>query len=325
MQTKQKVLITGGAGFIGSNLCDHFIGKGYQVVCLDNFATGHRKNIEHHLSNPDFTLVEGDIRNLEDCQKAVKGADFVLHQAALGSVPRSIKDPATSNDVNVGGFLNMLIAARDEGVKRFVYAASSSTYGDSESLPKVEDKIGRPLSPYAVTKFVNELYADVFGKTYGIQTIGLRYFNVFGRRQDPNGAYAAVIPKFVLQFMNYESPVVNGDGNYSRDFTYIDNVIQMNEIAMLCENPEAVNTVYNTAFGDRNTLNDLIGYLKQYLSEFDPEIAKVEVVYGPNRVGDIPHSLASIDKAKSLLNYDPQYSLQQGLKEAVKWYWENLK
>jgi len=325
MQTKQKVLITGGAGFIGSNLCDHFIKKGYRVVCLDNFATGHRKNIEHHLSNPDFTLVEGDIRNLEDCQKAVKGADFVLHQAALGSVPRSIKDPATSNDVNVGGFLNMLIAARDEGVKRFVYAASSSTYGDSESLPKVEDKIGRPLSPYAVTKFVNELYADVFGKTYGIQTIGLRYFNVFGRRQDPNGAYAAVIPKFVLQFMNYESPVVNGDGNYSRDFTYIDNVIQMNEIAMLCETPEALNTVYNTAFGDRNTLNDLIGYLKQYLSEFDPEIAKVKVVYGPNRVGDIPHSLASIDKAKALLNYDPQYSLQQGLKEAVKWYWENLK
>ncbi|OYQ32096.1 LPS biosynthesis protein WbpP [Flavobacterium cyanobacteriorum] len=320
-----KILITGGAGFIGSNLCDYFLGKGYKVTCLDNFATGHRKNIEHHLSDSNFTLIEGDIRSLADCEKAVEGAQYVLHQAALGSVPRSIKDPATSNDVNVGGFLNMLIASRNAGIKRFVYAASSSTYGDSESLPKVEDTIGRPLSPYAITKYVNELYADVFSKTYGIETIGLRYFNVFGRRQDPNGAYAAVIPKFVMQFMKYESPVINGDGNYSRDFTYIDNVIQMNELAMVTDNPQAVNTVYNTAFGDRTTLNDLIKYLKQYLTRFDPAIAKVEVMYGPVRTGDIPHSLASIDKAKNLLGYSPQYSLSAGLEQAVKWYWENLK
>ena len=325
MEDKAKVLITGGAGFIGSNLCDYFLAKNYKVVCLDNFSTGHRKNINHLLENPDFTLIEGDIRNFIDCQNAVKGVSYVLHEAALGSVPRSINDPITSNDVNVSGFLNMLTASRDEGVKRFVYAASSSTYGDSEALPKVEEKIGKPLSPYAITKYVNELYADIFSKTYGIEVIGLRYFNVFGRRQDPNGAYAAVIPKFVMQFMKHESPVINGDGNYSRDFTYIDNVIQMNELAMLTENPEAINTVYNTAFGDRTTLNDLIGYLKELLSEYDSEIANVEVVHGPNRAGDIPHSLASIDKAAGLLGYVPEYSLQAGLKEAVKWYWGNLK
>lgn len=322
---QQRILITGGAGFIGSNLCEHFTGKGYEVVCLDNFATGHRHNIQHLFDNPKFTLIEGDIRNPEDCAKAVAGADFVLHQAALGSVPRSIKDPVTSNEVNVSGFLNMLVASRDAGVKRFVYAASSSTYGDSESLPKVEDKIGKPLSPYAITKYVNELYAEIFSRTYGIETIGLRYFNVFGRKQDPNGAYAAVIPKFVMQFMQHESPVINGDGNYSRDFTYIDNVVQMNELAMTTQNPDAVNTVYNTAFGDRTTLNDLVGYLKQFLAEHDPAIADVEVVHGPNRAGDIPHSLASIDKAKALLGYQPQFSMRSGLKEAVKWYWENLK
>lgn len=321
----QKILITGGAGFIGSNLCEYFVQKGYKVTCLDNFATGHRHNIEHLFANPNFELIEGDIRNLNDCEKAVKGATYVLHQAALGSVPRSIKDPITTNDVNVSGFLNMLMASRDEGVKRFVYAASSSTYGDSASLPKVEDVIGRPLSPYAITKYVNELYADVFSKTYGIQTIGLRYFNVFGRKQDPNGAYAAVIPLFVKQLMNHESPTINGDGNYSRDFTYIDNVIQMNELAMLTENPEAFNTVYNTAYGDRTTLNDLVKYLKEFMSDFDPKIADVEVIHGPNRVGDIPHSLASIDKAKQLLNYNPEYSMRDGLKQAIKWYWENLK
>lgn len=322
---KVKILITGGAGFIGSNLCDNFIEKGYQVVCLDNFATGFRKNIQHHLSNSDFTLIEGDIRNLSDCQKAVEGVDYVFHEAALGSVPRSINDPITSNEVNVGGFLNMLVASRDAGVKRFIYAASSSTYGDSEALPKVEDTIGKPLSPYAVTKYVNELYADVFSKTYGIETIGLRYFNVFGRRQHPEGAYAAVIPKFVMQFMKHESPIINGDGNYSRDFTYIDNVIQMNELAMGTINPEAINTVYNTAFGDRTTLKDLVNYLKEFLSEYDEAIGNVEVVYGPNRAGDIPHSLASIDKAKNKLGYDPEFSIRQGLKEAVKWYWNNLK
>lgn len=320
-----RILITGGAGFIGSNLCEYFLNKGYYVTCLDNFATGHRRNIEIFLSNENFKLIEGDIRNLEDCLLATKDVDYVLHQAALGSVPRSINEPITSNEVNVSGFLNMLVASSDNGVKRFVYAASSSTYGDSESLPKVEDKIGKPLSPYAITKYVNELYAEIFSKTYGLQTIGLRYFNVFGRKQDPNGAYAAVIPKFVMQFMNHESPVINGDGNYSRDFTYIDNVIQMNELAMTTNDLNAINTVYNTAFGDRTTLNDMVHYLKMYLSEFDTEIADVKVIYGPNRAGDIPHSLASIDKAKKLLNYNPKYSFKEGLKEAVKWYWENLK
>lgn len=320
-----KITITGGAGFIGSNLCEHFIAKGDEVVCLDNFATGHRYNLDAVISHPSFTLIEGDIRSMADCMKACEGADFVLHQAALGSVPRSIKDPITSNDVNVSGFLNMITAARDSGVKRFVYAASSSTYGDSEALPKVEDVIGKPLSPYAITKYVNELYADIFSKTYGLETIGLRYFNVFGRKQDPSGAYAAVIPLFVKQFMKHESPVINGDGNFSRDFTYIDNVIQMNELAISTTDANAVNTVYNTAFGDRTTLNDLVGYLRQYLSEFDPEISKVEVIHGPNRAGDIPHSLASIDKAKQMLGYAPKYSMREGLREAVKWYWENLK
>ena len=319
------ILVTGGAGFIGSNLCEYLLQHNNRVVCLDNFATGRVINIQHLLANPNFTLVVGDIRNSADCHKAAAGVDYILHQAALGSVPRSINDPVTSNDVNVSGFLNMLVAARDAKVKKFVYAASSSTYGDSEALPKVEDKIGKPLSPYAITKYVNELYADIFYRTYGLNTIGLRYFNVFGRKQDPNGAYAAVIPKFVMQLMQHESPVINGDGNYSRDFTYIDNVIQMNVLAMLTENPEAVNTVYNTAFGDRTTLNDLLVSLKKYLSVFDPQIATIETIYGPNRVGDIPHSLASIEKAKRLLGYDPQFSMQQGLEQAVGWYWENLK
>jgi UDP-N-acetylglucosamine 4-epimerase len=321
---KQAILITGGAGFIGSNLSEYFLSKNYKVVCLDNFATGHLHNLKDFMSHENFSLIEGDIRNIETCKQAVQGIDYVLHQAALGSVPRSINDPVTTNDVNVSGFLNMLVAARDVNVKRFIYAASSSTYGDSIGLPKVEDVIGKPLSPYAITKYVNELYAEIFSKTYGLETIGLRYFNVFGRKQDPNGAYAAVIPKFVMQLMQHESPRINGDGNYSRDFTYIDNVIQMNELAMTTENPEAVNTVYNTAYGDRNTLNDLIGYLKAFLSEYDSKIAQVEIEYGPNRAGDIPHSLASIDKAKAMLGYNPKYSLQEGLKEAVGWYWENL-
>jgi len=320
-----KILITGGAGFIGSNLCGYFLSKEYQVVCLDNFATGHRHNLAAFVDNKNFKLIEGDIRNLSDCQKAVSGVDYVLHEAALGSVPRSINDPITTNDVNVSGFLNMLVASRDAKVKRFVYAASSSTYGDSESLPKIEEIIGKPLSPYAITKYVNELYADIFSKTYGLETIGLRYFNVFGRKQDPNGAYAAVIPKFVMQLMEHDSPVINGDGNFSRDFTYIDNVIQMNELAMTTTNLEAINTVYNTAFGDRTTLNDLVKYLKESLSEYDSTIANVPIIYGPNRAGDIPHSLASIDKAKRLLGYKPEFSMQSGLKEAVRWYWNNLK
>lgn len=325
MSNQKTILITGGAGFIGTNLCEYFLQKEYKVVCLDNFATGHKRNVIPFLENKNFKLIEGDIRDSKTCIKAVENVEYVLHQAALGSVPRSIKDPSTTNEVNINGFLNMLIAAKDANVKRFVYAASSSTYGDSESLPKIEDTIGKPLSPYAITKYVNELYAEIFSKTYGIETIGLRYFNVFGRKQDPNGAYAAVIPKFVTQLINHESPIINGDGNYSRDFTYIDNVIQMNELAMLTQNPKAINTVYNTAFGDRTTLNDLMKFLKQYLSEFDTEISKIEVIHGPNRTGDIPHSLASIEKAKEVLNYNPQYSFQDGLKEAVKWYWENLK
>lgn len=322
----QSVLVTGGAGFIGSNLCEYLLAHGYNVVCLDNFSTGKIENILPLLKQyPQFfKLVVGDIRNLCDCQKAVEGMDYVLHEAALGSVPRSIKDPVTTNAVNISGFLNMLIASRDAGIKRFIYAASSSTYGDSKSLPKVEDIIGKPLSPYAITKYVNELYSDVFAKTYGMECIGLRYFNVFGRRQDPFGAYAAVIPLFVKKLMAHESPVINGDGEYSRDFTYIANVVQMNILAMTTTNSKAVNQVYNTAYGERTTLNQLVGFLKEFLSKYDEKIANVEILHGPNRVGDIPHSLACIDKAKLLLGYNPQFSMRDGLKEAVKWYWENL-
>ena len=321
-----KVLVTGGAGFIGSNLCEYLLGEGHKVRCMDNFCTGKPENIIPLLEKfPDsFSLVVGDIRSLEDCRKAVDGMEYVLHEAALGSVPRSIKDPITTNDTNIGGFLNMLVAARDAGIKRFVFAASSSTYGDSESLPKVEEVIGRPLSPYAVTKYVDELYADVFARTYGIEFIGLRYFNVFGRRQDPHGAYAAVIPLFVKKLMAHEQPVINGDGEYSRDFTYIDNVIQMNMRALTTTSPEAVNQVYNTAFGERTTLNQLVAALRDNLANFDSEIAKIEPIHGPNRVGDIPHSLACIDKAKRLLGYDPKYSMAEGLKECCQWYWENL-
>ncbi len=320
----KKILVTGGAGFIGSNLCEALLEKGNHVVCLDNFATGKKENINSILSNPDFTFIEGDIRILSVCQQAVEGVDYVLHQAALGSVPRSIKDPITTNDVNVGGFLNMLIASRDANVRRFIYAASSSTYGDSETLPKVEDTIGKPLSPYAITKYVNELYADVFSKTYGLETIGLRYFNVFGRKQDPNGTYAAVIPKFVGQLIKGLSPTINGDGNFSRDFTYIDNVIQANILSMITDNKKAINTIFNVAFGKRNTLNELFHYLKEYLSEYDPKIKDISANYGPNRIGDIPHSLASIERAKKRLNYYPQYSLKEGLKESVAWYWEHI-
>ena len=319
------ILVTGGAGFIGSNLCDALLKNGNKVTCLDNFATGKRENVAPFLQNPNYKLIEGDIRDAATCNEACTGVDYILHQAALGSVPRSINDPVTSNEVNVSGFLNMLVAARDAKVKRFVYAASSSTYGDSKSLPKLEDKIGKPLSPYAITKYVNELYADIFSSTYGMEVIGLRYFNVFGRKQDPNGAYAAVIPKFVMSLMKYDSPTINGDGSYSRDFTYIDNVIQMNVRALVTTNKEAVNTVYNVAFGERTDLNELMTLLKKYLSNFDSKIADVQVNYGPNRQGDVPHSLASIDKAKELLGYNPEFNINSGLKEAVNWYWENLK
>lgn len=321
-----KVLVTGGAGFIGSNLCEHLLENGYEVRCLDNFATGKWQNIIPLIERfPDrFEMLVGDIRKLEDCRQAVEGVEYVMHEAALGSVPRSIKDPVTTNDVNIGGFLNMLVAARDAGVRRFIFAASSSTYGDSKSLPKVEDVIGKPLSPYAITKYVDELYADVFARTYGMEYIGLRYFNVFGRRQDPHGAYAAVIPLFVKKFMNHEAPNINGDGEYSRDFTYIDNVVLMNMLAMTTTNPEAVNQVYNTAFGERTTLNQLTVYLRVFLGEKDPAILAIEPTHGPNRAGDIPHSLASIDKARRLLGYEPKYSMRDGLRLAVDWYWENL-
>lgn len=321
-----KVLVTGGAGFIGSNLCEHLLGKGYSVRCLDNFATGHIENVIPFIERyPEaFELQVGDIRDLEACRKAVESVDCVMHEAALGSVPRSIKDPMTTNAVNISGFLNMLVSSRDAGVRRFIFAASSSTYGDSKTLPKVEDVIGKPLSPYAITKYVDELYADVFARSYGTEYIGLRYFNVFGRRQDPHGAYAAVIPLFVKKFMNHEAPNINGDGEYSRDFTYIDNVIQMNMLAMTTDNPEAVNQIYNTAYGERTTLNQLVGYLREFLGAKDEAILKIEPTHGPNRAGDIPHSLACIDKARRLLGYAPRYSMRDGLREAVDWYWDNL-
>lgn len=332
MISNKKILITGGAGFIGSNLCDYFIERKNTIICLDNLSTGKLSNIEHLLGREDFKFIEGDIRYLETCQiaclpagEAGEGVDYILHQAALGSVPRSINDPITTNSVNVDGFLNMLVAARDAKVKRFVYAASSSTYGDSETLPKVEEIIGKPLSPYAVTKYVNELYAHVFGLNYGLECIGLRYFNVYGRRQDPNGAYAAAIPKFCMQLMAHESPVINGDGTHSRDFTYIDNVLQMNELALATTNKKAIGEVFNTAVGDRTNLNQLLELLKTNLSKYDAAIANVNIIHGPVRKGDIPHSLASIDKAKTILGYQPTHNLAKGLQEAVEWYWGNLK
>ena len=320
-----KVLVTGGAGFIGSNIVDRLLAQNNKVVCLDNFSTGKRENINDHLSDSNFTLIEGDIRDLETCRKACEGIEIVLHEAALGSVPRSINDPITTNAVNIGGFLNMIVAARDAKVKRFVYAASSSTYGDSKTLPKVEENIGKPLSPYAITKYVDELYAGIFGKLYGMSTIGLRYFNVFGKRQDPESAYAAVFPKFIKALINYKSPVIYGDGEQSRDFTYIDNVIQANELAATTTNPEAENTVFNAAFGESNSLNNLSSELIAYLSEFDKEIANVKIEHGPERLGDIRDSLASIEKAKRILGYNPQFDVHEGLKHAIKWYYEYLK
>ena len=323
--TNSTVLVTGGAGFIGSNLCEDLLKQGNTVVCLDNLSTGNRENIVPFLAGDRFTFIEGDITNLDTCHKACTGVDYVLHQAALGSVPRSLNNPIATNEANISGFLNMLVAACDAKVKRFVYAASSSTYGDSKELPKIEENIGMPLSPYAVTKYVNELYAHVFGLNYGMEIIGLRYFNVYGRRQSPNGAYAAVIPKFVQMFMNHEAPTINGDGTNSRDFTYIDNVIQMNHLAATTSNKEAIGQVFNTAVGDRSTLNELVRHLKSMLSEFDAEISNIEPQYGPERAGDIPHSLASVDKAKRLLGYKPSHNLETGLRQAIAWYWETLQ
>jgi UDP-N-acetylglucosamine/UDP-N-acetylgalactosamine 4-epimerase len=324
-EKQMKILITGAAGFIGTNLCEYMLEKDYTVIGLDNFATGFKGNLSPFLNNPNFHFIEGDIRNFEQCLQASKGVDCVLHQAALGSVPRSLKDPITSNEVNVTGFLNMLEASKQNNVKRFVYAASSSTYGDSEVLPKVEGKIGKPLSPYAITKYVNELYAEIYSSSYGLETIGLRYFNVFGRRQDPQGAYAAVIPKFIGQFLKGESPRVNGDGSFSRDFTYIDNVLQMNFLAMITTNSLAVNQVYNTAVGCRITIKEMTELIREGLSEFDQKISEVEILFGPKRAGDIPHSQASIEKAKKLLNFNPTHDFQKGLKESLSWYYNNLK
>ena len=320
-----KILITGAAGFIGANLCEFMLAKGYTVIGLDNFATGHVYNLDDFKNHPNFSFIEGDIRSLETCIQATQNIDYVLHQAALGSVPRSLLDPITSNEVNVNGFLNMLEASKQNNIKRFVYAASSSTYGDSKALPKIEKNIGKPLSPYAITKYINELYADIYSSAYGLQTIGLRYFNVFGRRQDPNGAYAAVIPKFVGQFLKGESPQINGDGSFSRDFTYIDNVIQMNHLAIETKNTMAINQIYNTAVGDRITILEITKLIRQGLSKFDPSIAKINIKFGPGRNGDIPHSQASIKKAKNLLNYNPSHNFQKGLKESLTWYYKNLK
>ena len=361
-----KILITGGAGFIGSNLIDHLIEQGHEVVCLDDLSTGYEHNISHHYDNPKFKFIKGDIRDIQTCIQAVTGCDYLSHQAALGSVPRSIADPAKTNSVNIDGFLNVLIAARDAKIKRFVYAASSSTYGDSKKLPKVEEEIGKPLSPYAITKYVNELYADVFAKTYGMQCIGLRYFNVFGKRQDPNGAYAAVIPLWVKKLINHERPVINGDGSYSRDFTYIENVIQANEKALfttdeqifkgkkeyynlefeehkyLLPNQNELNSqdssipffhdfgfnfseVFNIAYGGNITLMQLYKALNENLSRYDNEIEKIEPEFGPFRAGDIPHSQASILKAKSIIGYAPQVDAMNGFNSVSKWYFDNNK
>jgi len=320
---KNKVLVTGAAGFIGSNLSEYLLEKGFEVIGLDNFSTGHQKNLIELNKNKNFRFLQGDIRNFDICLEASKEVSFVLHQAALGSVPRSIKDPLTTNEVNINGFLNILEASRQNSVKRFIYAASSSTYGDSKVLPKVEENIGKPLSPYAITKYVNELYAEIYSNTYGIETIGLRYFNVFGRRQDPNGAYAAVIPKFIAQFLNGQSPVINGDGSYSRDFTYIDNVLQMNHLAITTKNPAAINQVFNTAVGDQTTIKEMAEVIKKGLTNYKKEISEIPIKFGPKRLGDIPHSKASIEKAISFLNYKPSHNFKFGMENYIKWFLKN--
>ncbi|MGB0805813.1 MAG: NAD-dependent epimerase/dehydratase family protein [Salibacteraceae bacterium] len=342
--TKKRVLVTGGAGFIGSNLCEVLLEQDNVVICLDNFSTGYMHNIEDFLDNPKFKLIEGDICVYEDCQKAVEDCDYVMHQAALGSVPRSIENPMKSTDVNIGGFVKILHAAAQAGVKRFVYAASSSTYGDHSELPKVEHRIGKALSPYAITKYVDELIAENFSQTYEIECVGLRYFNVFGRKQNVNGAYAAVIPKFVTQFMKGESPVINGDGSYSRDFTYIDNVLQANQVAAITNteqvkkrqkkyyasiekptpNTKVLNEVINVACEERTNLVELASAVQKNLVPFNDAIQEIEIKFGPNREGDIPHSLASVTKGKLLFGYDPKIKIKQGLALSAKWYWDNL-
>ncbi len=330
LQTDPKVwLITGCAGFIGSNLLETLLSMDQKVVGLDNFATGHQYNLDEVQKTvtpqqwANFSFQEGDIRDLDACRKAVKGVNYVLHQAALGSVPRSLQDPITTNSVNINGFLNMLVAARDEEVQSFVYAASSSTYGDHEALPKVEENIGRPLSPYAVTKYVNELYADVFTRSYGFGSIGLRYFNVFGKRQDPNGAYAAVIPKWVAAMIRGEDVVVNGDGETSRDFCFIENVVQANILAALAQ-PEGVNQVYNVAFNARTSLTELFEYLAKALGN-NGIVYDKPPVYSEFRAGDVRHSQADISKAKQLLGYEPVHNIVQGLEVSMPWYTQFLR
>lgn len=321
----KSILITGAAGFIGSNLIEYFLEKGYKITGLDNFSTGFKYNLETFIDHPNFDFIEGDICSKNTLLKATKDIDYVLHQAALGSVPRSLKDPLKTNEVNIGGFLNVLEAAKTNKVKRIVYAASSSTYGDSKVLPKKEEVIGKPLSPYAVTKYVNELYADIYAKCFNMELIGLRYFNVFGRRQSPFGEYAAVIPKFISNYMKGKSPLINGDGKYSRDFTYIDNVIKINDLAMTTQNPLALNQVYNTAVGDRVSINEMDESIRKELSRFDKKILSIKPIFGPIREGDIPHSQASIEKAKNLLNYKPSHNFNEGIEASIEWYFNNLK
>lgn len=322
--SSKKILVTGGAGFIGSNLIESILGAGNHVVCLDNFSTGKGENLKDFTRNPNFKLIEGDIRDLSVCEKAVSGVEIVFHQAALGSVPRSITDPVSTTDVNIGGFVKILYASKEAGVKRFIYAASSSTYGDSKALPKIEENIGMPLSPYGITKYVDELFAANFADIYKTEVIGLRYFNVFGRRQDPDGPYAAVIPKFLKMLKNHESPVINGDGSNSRDFTYIDNVIQANHLTALVEDKAALNQVYNVACGERTSLNRLFEMLRRLAGKYDKRILKIEALHGSERAGDIPHSHASIEKAKRILGYAPTHTVEEGLDETVDWFWKNL-
>jgi UDP-N-acetylglucosamine 4-epimerase len=331
LKKPRKWLITGVAGFIGSNLLETLLKLNQVVIGLDNFATGH----EHNLSEvrglvttaqwANFTFIAGDIRTLETCRTACRGVNFVLHQAALGSVPRSIEDPIVTNESNITGFLNMLVAARDAAVARFVYAASSSTYGDHPGLPKVEETIGKPLSPYAVTKYVNELYSDVFARAYGFNTIGLRYFNVFGQRQDPNGAYAAVVPKWFAGLIKDEPVYINGDGETSRDFCYIDNCMQANLLAALSSDAKSLNQVYNIAYGERTTLNELFQLIRNRVARVYPQVKGTEPVFREFRPGDVRHSLADITKAKKLLGYYPEFSVKNGLDMASHWYINNLE
>jgi UDP-N-acetylglucosamine 4-epimerase len=332
LQTEQSTwLVTGVAGFIGSNLLETLLSLGQKVVGLDSYATGHAYNFDKVRSSvtpqqwDHYQFIEGDIRNLDTCHQACQDVDYVLHQAALGSVPRSLADPITTNESNITGFLNMLLAARDAQVRRFVYAASSSTYGDHPGLPKVEERIGNPLSPYAVTKLVNEHYAQVFARCYDFKTIGLRYFNIFGRRQDPNGAYAAVIPKWVAAMIAHERVFINGDGETSRDFCYIDNAVQANLLAATCDNPEATDQVYNIAVGDRTTLNQLFTKIRDILADSYPDLKEISPTYRDFRPGDVRHSLADIEKARRLLGYEPSHNIDQGLAEAMSWYIDDLK